>query len=137
LKVSEEDLKADGLLANDEDRSGLEALQRLTEAGSTNVVLSRGERSVLATIDGKTYEAVPPTLEAADFRGAGDSMTAGLATSLKIGLGPEETLKLACGAGAANVTRHGLGSASRTLFQRLADQVEVTAIPSTPIYDST
>lgn len=137
LKVSEEDLKSDGLLEGDDHRSGLEALQRLTEAGSTNVVLSRGERSVLATIEGKTFEAVPPILEAADFRGAGDSMTAGLATALKTGLGPEDTLKLACGAGAANVTRHGLGSASRTLFQRLADQVEVTAIPSTPIYDST
>jgi 1-phosphofructokinase len=137
LKVSEDDMKADGLLANDDDPSGLAVLQHLTDAGSTNVVLSRAERSVLATIDGETYEAVPPTLEAADFRGAGDSMTAGLATALKTGLGPEETLKLACGAGAANVTRHGLGSASQTLFQRLADHVVVTTIPTTPIYDRT
>jgi 1-phosphofructokinase len=137
LKVSEEDLKADGLLADEGDPSGLEAIHRLTEAGSTNVVLSRGERSVLASIDGKTYEAVPPTLQPADFRGAGDSMTAGLAASLQTGVGPEETLRLACGAGAANVTRQGLGSASRDLFQRLADQVVVTEIPSTAIYDST
>lgn len=81
---------------------------------------------------GKFYEARPPELEAADFRGAGDSMTAGLAASLRTGLGPIEALKLACGAGAANVTRHGLGSASDTLFERLADQVEVRSVYPTP-----
>ncbi len=132
LKVSDDDLRADGSLNDDTDAAGFAALRNLVEAGARNVVLSRGGNPVLAMMAGKFYEARPPELEAADFRGAGDSMTAGLAASLRTGLGPIEALKLACGAGAANVTRHGLGSASDTLFERLADQVEVRSVYPTP-----
>jgi 1-phosphofructokinase len=133
LKVSDDDLKADGRLKDDTDSAGFIALGDLSKAGARNVVLSRGRNPVLALMDGKFYGARPPELEAADFRGAGDSMTAGLAASLRTGLGPIESLKLGCGAGAANVTRHGLGSASDTLFERLAEQVEVRSISPTPV----
>jgi 1-phosphofructokinase len=133
LKVSDDDLKADGWLTDDTDDAGLGALRNLSEAGARNVVLSRGGNPVLAAMDNRFYEARPPELEAADYRGAGDSMTAGLAASLRTGLSPIDTLKLACGAGAANVTRHGLGSASDTLFERLADQVEVRSVSPTPV----
>jgi fructose-1-phosphate kinase PfkB-like protein len=44
------------------------------------------------------------------------------------GLGPEESLRLASGAGAANVTRHGLGSASDDLIPRLAERVTVEVL---------
>ena len=133
LKVSDDDLQADGWLQDDSDDAGLGALRHLSEAGAKNVVLSRGGNPVLAAMDDRLYEARPPELEAADFRGTGDSMTAGLAASLRRSLGPIDTLKLACGAGATNVTRHGLGSASDTLFERLADQVEVSSISPTPV----
>lgn len=133
LKVSDDDLKADGWLKEDTDAAGFAALRNLSEAGARNAVLSRGGGPVLAAMDDKLFEARPPELEAADFRGAGDSMTAGLAASLRTGLGPIDTLKLACGAGAANVTRHGLGSASEMLFERLAEQVQVKTISPTPV----
>lgn len=133
LKVSDDDLKDDGWIKEDTDAAGLAALRRLSQAGARNVVLSRGGGPVLAAMDDGFYEARPPELEAADYRGAGDSMTAGLAASLRKGLGPIDTLKLGCGAGAANVTRHGLGSASDTLFERLADQVEVRSISPAPV----
>lgn len=133
LKVSDDDLKADGRLKDDTDEAGLSALRHLSEAGARNVVFSRGGNPVLAAMENRFYVAQPPELEAADYRGAGDSMTAGLAASLRSGLGAIDTLKLACGAGAANVTRHGLGSASDTLFERLADQVEVRSISPIPV----
>jgi fructose-1-phosphate kinase PfkB-like protein len=59
-------------------------------------------------------------------------MTAGLAAAFSRGLGPEETLRLACGAGAANATRHGLGSASNDLIAKLAERVEIETLSSAP-----
>jgi 1-phosphofructokinase len=59
-------------------------------------------------------------------------MTAGLAAAVRRGLGPEETLRLACAAGAANVTRHGLGSADADLIPGLTEKVELNQLsPST------
>jgi fructose-1-phosphate kinase PfkB-like protein len=55
-------------------------------------------------------------------------MTAGLVTAFNRGLGPEETLRLACGAGAANTTRHGLGSAATDLIANLAGRVEIESL---------
>jgi 1-phosphofructokinase len=111
----------------------LAELHRLNGAGAQNVVISRGSRPALALVDGVTYRVTGPALEAVDYRGAGDSMTAGLAAAMRRGLGPEESLRLGAGAGAANVTRHGLGSASDDLIPRLAERVEVEVlIPAPP-----
>jgi 1-phosphofructokinase len=125
LKVSDQDLVDDGRPSPDDEDTAVAELQRLHDAGAQNVVISRGDRPAVALIDGATYRVTGPALEAVDYRGAGDSMTAGLSAALRRGLGPEESLRLAAGAGAANVTRHGLGSASDDLIPRLAERVEV------------
>jgi 1-phosphofructokinase len=133
LKVSDEDLIEDGSLDGEDEESALAELHRLNGAGAQNVVISRGSRPALALVDGVTYRVTGPALEAVDYRGAGDSMTAGLAAAMRRGLGPEESLRLGAGAGAANVTRHGLGSASYDLIPRLAERVEVEVlIPAPP-----
>jgi 1-phosphofructokinase len=132
LKVSDEDLTSDGVLLGDDEGQALSAIHALVESGAKNVVLSRADRPAIAHLAGTTYRARAPELEPADYRGAGDSMTAGLAAALSRGLGPEESLKLACGAGAANVTRHGLGSASGDLITKLAERVEVEILSATP-----
>lgn len=128
LKVSTEDLEEDGLLDSDDERSVISAIEALTARGAHNVVVSRADEPVLASIGGTFYRASQPPIEPADFRGAGDSMTAGLAAAFSRGLGPIESLRLACGAGAANATRHGLGSASDDLIAKLADRVEVETL---------
>ena len=80
--------------------SGL--VNAFVHSGARNVVISRGPRPALALIDDVTYRVTGPDLEPADYRGAGDSMTAGLAAGMRRGLRPEDLLRLASGAGAAN-----------------------------------
>jgi 1-phosphofructokinase len=132
LKVSDEDLESDGFLSSSEETAALSAVHDLVARGARNVVLSRARRPAVAFIAGSTYRATAPDLEPADFRGAGDSMTAGLAAAFSRGLGPEESLQLACGAGAANVTRHGLGSASDDLIPKLAERVKIETLSAAP-----
>lgn len=129
LKVSDEDLRGDGMFGNltgQADRR--DALRQLVNAGAGSVVLSQQDRPSLATIAGNWYETRTPELEPADHHGAGDSMTAGLAAALNQGLDAEETLRLASAAGAANVTRHGLGSADSNTIPGLAERVEVRKV---------
>lgn len=134
LKVSHEDLQTDGLLgdepASEEDL--VAALDRLIAAGSKAVVLSRQHESTLACFGTTWYAVRTPELEPADHRGAGDSMTAGLAAALRRRLGHEDTLRLASAAGAANATRHGLGSADAELIPALTGKVEVDWLSPAP-----
>ena len=83
-------------------------------------MLSRADRPALARLEGAVYKATTPDLEPAETRGSGDSMTAGLAAGVSRGLDPVEILKLACRCRTANVTTHGLGSASDDLIDALA-----------------
>jgi 1-phosphofructokinase len=94
------------------------------------VVVSGDEGATLARIEGKTLVATQPRLEAVDHRGAGDSMTAGLAVGLAREIGGEAILRLACAAGAAAVVRHGLGSADPELVAELIDLVDIREVTS-------
>jgi 1-phosphofructokinase len=127
LKVSDEDLTNDGLLDSPDvsEAEALEAMERLIGAGARSVVLSRQHNPALARHADELYVARTPKLEPADHRGAGDSMTAGLTAGLRRGLDFVETVRLACAAGAANVTRHGLGSAEENLIPGLMERVEI------------
>lgn len=129
LKVSDEDLRHDGMLPETSGReSQVAVLERLLETGVGSVVLSQQDKPALASIEGRWYEARTPELDPADHRGAGDSMTAGLAAARRRDLDPVETLRLACAAGAANVTRHGLGSGDSELIPGLTEKVKVTRL---------
>jgi 1-phosphofructokinase len=128
LKLSMEDLRADGVIGQDGADIG-KAVDRLAEKGAKGVVVSGGEDgSSLAKIDDTWYRVEQPSLEAADFRGSGDSMTAGLAIGMQRRLAPVEMLRLAAAAGAANAVRRGLGSADAELTEALNDTVTVTEI---------
>ncbi len=131
LKISDEDLTNDGTSVDADEDSAIKAITRFVEGGAKGVVLSRGHLPALAHLAGRWFRATPPQLEPADHRGAGDSQTAGLAAALRQGLGPESMLRLASGAGATNVTRHGLGSASSDdLIKQLGTKVEIEPIAS-------
>lgn len=124
LKISDEELLASRFIQDEPDRF-LAALSRLNEAGASNVVISRAEQPALARIGGRTLEVIVPAIEPLDFRGAGDSMTAGLATGLARGLSFEEALRLAAAAGSLNVTRHGLGTGRQKDIERLTHHIQI------------
>jgi 1-phosphofructokinase len=128
LKVSDEDLLDDGLLGDRSEGAALAAVQSLHDRGAAGVVLSRAEQPAIAYLGGQFLMATPVQVEPADFRGAGDSMTAALTAGLCRETGPIEMLRLACGAGAANATRHGLGSGSEDLIRRMAERVRVETL---------
>ena len=70
----------------------------------------RADAPALASDGSRLVALDSPRLDVADSRGAGDSMTGALGVGLARGLGWEEMLRLASGAAAINVTRHGSGS---------------------------
>jgi 1-phosphofructokinase len=110
----------------------LVAIEKLIDSGVKAVILSRQDRPALARFGTLLFEATSPELEPADHRGAGDSMTAGLASGRRRDLPVEDLIRLACAAGAANVTRHGLGSADADLIASLSDRVALRPLAATP-----
>jgi 1-phosphofructokinase len=72
-----------------------------------------------------------PQLEPNDVRGAGDSMTAGIAAGLAKGLDLAAALCLGAAAGSLNVTRRGLATGDAEAIERLNEQVELRKIEST------
>jgi 1-phosphofructokinase len=126
LKVSDADLVVDGALSDDAPAGErIEAVGRYHGLGAERVVISSARQATIARFGDVVLCAKPPALVPADHRGSGDSMTAGLAMAALRGLGAEQSLRIACAAGAANVTRHGLGGADARLVESLAARVEV------------
>jgi 1-phosphofructokinase len=129
LKISDEEAAADGDTGENaplEER--VECARKLLRKGAARVVVSSATGPTLLVEAERALRASMPTLKAVDHRGAGDSMTAALAFAAVRGLDAEASLRLACAAGAANVTRHGLGNADAELVQSLAERVEVEPI---------
>jgi 1-phosphofructokinase len=129
LKVSTEDLKVDGMIEAVDTKPIMSAITELVERGAEAVVVSGGPGgSSLAHVDDVWYEISQPSLQTADHRGAGDSMTAGLAVGMRRQLPVVEILKLAAAAGAANVVRRGIGSGDADLAEALNETVDIKRI---------
>jgi 1-phosphofructokinase len=108
----------------------VEMARRIAERGAQRVVLTRGKDPAVAVGGDAAYELVAPLLETADHRGAGDSMTAALAAGVAAGEEWETVLTRATAAGAANVTRHGLGTAWASEVDALEPRVRLAPIRS-------
>ncbi|MGV9368203.1 PfkB family carbohydrate kinase [Amycolatopsis sp. NPDC003731] len=87
--------------------------------------VSRAAEDTLALVEDELWLVESPELPPVDPRGGGDSMTAGPAVGLAQGLSPRQALELGATAGAANVTRHGLGSSSGEAVRELAARVRL------------
>jgi len=125
IKVSHEDLISGGEARDDNIDALLETMARLQTNGAEHVLVTRAEAPALALINGAVVELVPPRLEVVDHRGAGDSMTAGLAAGIARGDDLGTALRLGAAAGALNVTRRGLATGDRREIERLASHVEL------------
>ena len=125
LKISHEELLDAGLAESDAPSDLRAAAERLIDGPLGAVVVSRAGRPSLVVAQDDVVEVVPPRVSVVDHRGAGDSMTAGIAVGLGRGLDLEEAVRLGAAAGALNVTRHGLGTAQADQIERFARQVRV------------
>ncbi len=128
LKVSHHELLESGWVTRDDQNSLLVAMRKVLDAGATELVVSCAEEPALAFMGGTWCTVTSPAMEVIDHRGAGDSMTAALAVAKARGLEGADALALAAGAGALNVTRHGLGSGDAATIAQLAGRVAVTEI---------
>ena len=128
LKVSHEELNRDGRASGDDVQSLADAMQQLNSDGVEHVVVSRAADPALLLTDGQLHKVIAPQLSEVDHRGAGDSMTAGIAVALARGLSIVEAVRLGAAAGAQNVTRRGLATGGRALIERLAERVTVESV---------
>ncbi|MEW6474101.1 MAG: PfkB family carbohydrate kinase [Actinomycetota bacterium] len=125
LKVSHEDLKDDGRVEAAGEEDLIRAMFALHDEGADNVLITRAEEPALALVDGAILTIRPPVLQVVDHRGAGDSMTAGVAAGLAKGFDILQALRLGAAAAALNVTRRGLATGDRREIERLADHIEL------------
>jgi 1-phosphofructokinase len=126
VKVSHEELIADGRAADGSDHELTRALHRLHAEGAATVLVSRADEGALTLIDGRVYAVATPRLVAAESRGAGDSMTAGVAAVLAQGGTLHDAVRTGAAAGALNVTRHGLGTGRIDAVQVLTERVTLS-----------
>jgi 1-phosphofructokinase len=109
-----------------EGRHALDGARRLLEAGARAVAVTRADAPILVlAADQEPFEIVPPTLPHGFREGCGDAMMGAVAAGWARGLPLREALVLGAAAGSANFLRHGLGSGSRRLVEKLADRVVV------------
>jgi 1-phosphofructokinase len=128
VKVSHEELIDDGRAADDSEAALVRAMHDLLAEGARAVVVSRAEQPALALIDQQVYQVMLPELEPADPRGAGDSMTAGVAAVLASGGDLQTAVRTGAAAGAVNVIRHGLGTGRASVIAQLMERVKLTPL---------
>ncbi|WP_194420523.1 1-phosphofructokinase family hexose kinase [Microbacterium abyssi] len=131
LKVSHEELKADGLLTETTDDEILTAMQRLRADGAGAVIVTRAADPLLLADGEGVLEIAPPPFEENETRGAGDSLTAGVIAGLVREERLRDAITLGAAAGALNVTRHGLGTGDADLIGSLREKVVVREVPRT------
>lgn len=125
LKVSHDDLVEDGRATDDEPKTLVAAMQLMADEGAEHVVVSRADQPTFALLDGELLEVRGPDMQRVDHRGAGDSMTAGLAVGLARGEGMAAAMRLGAAAGTSNVTRRGLATGQRQVIEQLAEHIDV------------
>ena len=125
LKVSHEELADDGRTKAVDEGALFDAMEELRRQGADHVVVTRAGEPALALFGDQAVTVQPPSVEVVDHRGAGDSLTAGLAAGLARGLDRLDALRLGAAAAGLNVTRRGLATGERQEIERLAAHIEL------------
>lgn len=130
VKVSDEELRHDGRVAEGASVPQLVAAMRaLRAAGAEVVAVTRAERPTLLLEGDVVHEVVAPRLDVVDSSGAGDAFVGAFASVLARGGAVVEAATLGAAAGAQNVTRHGLGTGDPHTIERLRELVVVRQLP--------
>jgi sugar/nucleoside kinase (ribokinase family) len=97
---------ATAIFANEREARSLTAMEPLAAARALGeryraACVKRGADGAVLVLDGQVYEAAPEAVEEHDPTGAGDAFDGVLLSSLARGVDPEESLQMACRAGAS------------------------------------
>jgi 1-phosphofructokinase len=128
LKMSHTEMLGAGLADGDGMGDLLAGARRLLVGGVSAVVVSREAEPTILVSDDVAVEVRAPRVTTVDPRGAGDSMSAGIAVGLGRGMSLAEAVRLGAAAGALNVTRRGLGTGRREQIERFAREVTIAEI---------
>ena len=128
LKVSDAELRDEGLLTDDSPAAVMAVMRDLRRRGADAVIVTRASQPLLL-LDAEGFTEVSmPELQVTDTRGAGDSLTAGVVAGLARGEQIRDAITLGAAAGALNVTRHGLGTGDPDAIARLREAVRTREI---------
>lgn len=105
------------------------AAERLRDNGARLVLVTRGGEPAFVLDGESAWELTPPHFGRGSREGCGDSMMGGIAAAWASGLDWREALVTGAAAGAANFLRHGLGSGSRYVVERLRERVTLRELP--------
>ncbi|MEO7374260.1 MAG: PfkB family carbohydrate kinase [Terrimesophilobacter sp.] len=130
VKVSDEELLNDGRIRANRIDQVIAAMRRIQEEGAKVVIVSRAHEPLLLLANHSLSEITPPVLEVTDTSGAGDSLTAGVASCLAAGGSVIEAVTLGAAAGSLNVTRHGRGTGDADAIAKLRRLVRVRTVGS-------
>ena len=100
--------------------------------GTSSIVVSRSTEPTLALLDGEFVTAHFPVTRSGDSRGAGDSLTAGIAATLAKGGSLRDALRTGTAAGMLNAARRGLGTGRSDDIAAVARQVEIVSLEPDP-----
>ncbi|OGF50736.1 MAG: hypothetical protein A2231_05725 [Candidatus Firestonebacteria bacterium RIFOXYA2_FULL_40_8] len=120
IKMNHEEFSATFGSQNTENQ-----IYRLFKKGISWIIVTDGKEKFLAGTNGKVFLVTPPKIKVVNGVGSGDTMLAGLAYGINKGLSPEETLKIAVGAGAASALTIRPAEFELALMKKLVRQVRV------------
>jgi 1-phosphofructokinase len=125
VKVGHEDMLKDGRVPDDSVPALLDAGRRIRAEGARSVLISRAAEPALLLSGDRAVQVRVPRLQVTEHRGAGDSMTAGVAAVLAGGGDIDEAVRTGAAAGSLNVTRHGLGTGRAEAIHELLTRVRL------------
>lgn len=128
VKVSHEELLADGRASGEEPADLVDAMRTLRKEGAGIVVVSRAGEPALALVEDDLVAVRGPRLEPTEPKGAGDSMTAGMVATLARGGAALDALRTGAACGALNVVRRGLGTGSADAVAAIAERVQLAPL---------
>jgi len=128
LKVSAQELEAEGGCETQDERSIIGWMQGVSRAGTENVIVTRGAEPAIALLNGRLITAAAPQTTPNDERGAGDSMLAAIAAALSGRRSLVDALRHGVAAGAMNVTSSGLGTGRPEHIDVIAEHVQISRV---------
>jgi 1-phosphofructokinase family hexose kinase len=128
VKPNREELGALLGLPLDSHEAAWPAVREVVAMGVPVVLLSAGGGPLLASWEGAEWEVTPARVPEVNALGSGDSLVAGVVSSVRQGRPPEEALRWGVACGSANAAVWDPGRLCRAGVERLAAQVIVRSV---------